>query len=71
MCNFTNYNVVCKIKSSIIGYCNYCNKVYCNKHRYPELHNCENFTLIKKDKLDILKTNLINSKIISTKITPI
>lgn len=64
MCSLKN----CKLKNTtLIGNCNYCNKIFCIKHRYPESHNCENIEQVRsKIKLE---TKLIQSKINPLKIT--
>ena len=56
-------NEKCKEKiSTIIGKCNYCNKVFCLKHRYPESHNCINLDKLKEKKHNINKDNLLGQK---------
>ena len=63
MCSFGN----CKLKNQlIIGYCNYCNKDFCVKHRYPELHNCINLDQVHSRTK--LAETLMKSKIVSSKI---
>ena len=62
-CPFINQGEKCCEKISIIvGKCNYCEKVFCLTHRYPEAHNCPNLEKLKEKKHNINTNNLLNQK---------
>jgi predicted nucleic acid binding AN1-type Zn finger protein len=62
-CPFINNGEKCCDKISIIvGKCNYCQQVFCLKHRYPETHNCVNLSELKEKKHNINTNNLLNQK---------
>ena len=55
---------ICNKKVLLIYTCK-CNKNYCNKHHYPEDHNCTfNFKEEYKKKLIELNTIIKNNKLI-------
>ena len=59
---------VCKTKSSIIGYCKYCELNFCINHRLPEIHHCCKLdNLIKKSK-ERLEFKLTSESMKHTKI---
>lgn len=62
-CPCITNNEKCTNKISlIIGECNYCKKIFCAMHRYPEAHNCPNLCDLKEKKHAINKNTLMNQK---------
>ena len=53
-CNFCNKKVL-KVMLAIIGLCK-CEKLFCDKHMFPEIHNCT-FDY-KSEQIEKLKKNL-------------
>ena len=63
------FNDGCNKKTSkIIGDCNYCNNKFCDKHRLPELHHCQNMCLVKNKSKQILEDRLFKEKCIGEKV---
>jgi len=57
----------CETKEALPFKCNYCQKLFCTKHRLPENHNCENLHLAKerafrKQKQEIIPETKVISK---------
>lgn len=52
---------VCNKKSLMMFDCK-CNKKFCNKHRLPEVHNCDYDFKLDKDKMKINNPKIINNK---------
>jgi predicted nucleic acid binding AN1-type Zn finger protein len=62
-CPYISNNEKCSNKISlIVGECNYCKKVFCLTHRYPEAHNCPNLSDLKEKKYTINKNLLLSQK---------
>lgn len=54
---------ICSNKVALIGFCKYCNKNYCLKHRLPEIHNCININVLIKKEFDNNSEKLLKDKI--------
>ena len=64
MCNYLD----CKLKSSLIGTCRYCQYNFCNRHRLQETHDCINLKISNFNLTVVLNDKLISEKIVSKKI---
>ena len=60
-----------KTKTLIPFYCSYCNNNFCNYHRLPEEHNCENYNIVIINSFISNKKKLIANKIEESKIIKI
>lgn len=63
-CNYFN----CKFKFTIIGYCNHCNKNYCNIHRLMEQHHCAEYDNVISISKELLCKKTIDNSINKKKI---
>jgi predicted nucleic acid binding AN1-type Zn finger protein len=72
-CSFSeNTNEICKMKViKLVGFCKYCEKNFCNKHRLPESHKCEKLEIMKNNQRSNLEMRLNNEKMIGSKIEKI
>ena len=62
-CPFVTNEEKCINKFSlIVGKCNYCQKIFCLTHRYPEAHNCPYLLELKEKKYTINKNILLAQK---------
>lgn len=60
----------CKKKINITDIqCNYCNEIYCLKHRLPEQHECRAIIKCKSDAHERNKVKLLDEKIKINKIS--
>lgn len=65
MCAYTG----CRKRAAVVvGSCNYCNHVFCLKHRIPEAHECVCMAHCKKRAVDLNTTNLTNGKCVGLKL---
>ena len=61
-CNYPE----CETKEALPFKCNYCQKLFCTKHRLPKNHNCENLHLVKERAFRRQKQEIIpETKVIS------
>ena len=55
-------------KNTIIGYCSYCEQIYCTEHRLPEAHYCPKLSKCKETAFKKNATLVENGKCVAAKV---
>jgi predicted nucleic acid binding AN1-type Zn finger protein len=59
----------CKQKTvKIIGYCRWCDFLYCGKHRLPEAHACKDLQGCRDKSLEKFSARLLAEKTVAEKV---
>ncbi|KAI8814071.1 hypothetical protein BJ742DRAFT_786356 [Cladochytrium replicatum] len=52
----------------IVGFCRYCRKEFCGKHRLPEAHSCPDMQNCRDDATKKLTERLMSEKCVASKV---